>query len=287
MTAKTHRSTEYYNQQYNARAMIPEHPSILTRWAQDSALARRTNAGLFNLPYGESADERLDFFPTKRHDAPLMVFIHGGWWRALDKSDFSFIAPPYTNAGINVALLNYTLAPGASIADIVMQQVRAMAWLYRNAEKFQFDPKRIVIAGHSAGAHLSAMMLAAVWPAYAPDLPLDMIKAGFLLSGLYDLAPVQHAPFVNVDLKLTANNVDRISPALMPQSHATPFMTAVGGLESDEFRRQNALIGKAWERNHLGDLAMPEANHLTICDAFATPGHRLFETVAKSVSLIR
>lgn len=266
---------DYYTQQYNARAMIPDHPRIFTRWLKDSAHVRRTHAALFDLAYGESSGERLDFFPTSRSDAPLLVFIHGGWWRSLDKSDFSFIAPAYTRAGFNVALTNYTLAPEASIADIVQQQLRALAWLYRNAEKYDFNPQRIVVAGHSAGAHLTAMMMAALWPTFAPDLPADLVKAGILLSGIYDLEPVRHAEFVNVDLKLTEDDVNPLSPAWMPQAHAAPFLTAFGGLESEEFKRQTALITDAWKASHRADIALPEANHLTICDAFATPGDPL------------
>lgn len=274
---------EYYSQQYNARAMIPDHPYIFTRWLKDSAQARRTHAALFDLAYGEASGERLDFFPTYRSDAPLLVFIHGGWWRSLDKSDFSFIAPAYTRAGINVALTNYTLAPEASIGDIVLQQLHALAWLYRNAEKYDFDPKRIVVAGHSAGAHLAAMMMAAVWPVFGADLPANLVKGGVLLSGVYDLEPVRQADFVNVDLKLGEDDIARLSPYLMPQSHPAPFVTAFGGLESEEFRRQTGLIADAWKPNHVVDVALPDANHLTICDAFGTPGHPLHQETVKLV----
>ncbi|HEY0847428.1 MAG TPA: alpha/beta hydrolase [Noviherbaspirillum sp.] len=275
---------DYYSQQYNARAMIPDHPYIFTRWLKDSAHVRRTHAALFDLTYGDAAGERLDYFPTNRSDAPLLVFIHGGWWRSLDKSDFSFVAPAYTRAGFNVVLTNYTLAPQASIAEIVMQQVRALAWLYRNAEKYDFDPNRIVVAGHSAGAHLTAMLMAAVWPAFGDDLPHDLVKAGVLLSGVYDLEPVRHADFVNVDLKLTENDIAPLSPATMPQAHAAPFLTAFGGLESEEFRRQTELIASAWKGSHAGDIPLPNVNHLTICDAFAEPGHPLFEAVIRLIS---
>lgn len=274
---------EYYSQQYNARAMIPDHPYIFTRWLKDSAQARRTHAALFDLAYGEAGGERLDFFPTYRSDAPLLVFIHGGWWRSLDKSDFSFIAPAYTRAGINVAMTNYTLAPEASIAEIVLQQLRALAWLYRNAEKYDFDPKRIVVAGHSAGAHLAAMMMAAVWPVYGTDLPADLVKGGILLSGVYDLEPVRHADFVNVDLKLGEEDIAPLSPYRMPQSHPAPFITAFGGQESEEFRRQTGLIADAWKPKHVVDVALPDANHLTICDAFGTPGHALHQETVKLV----
>jgi arylformamidase len=268
---------EYYSTQYNARAAIPDHPYIFTRWAKDSAHVRRTSAALFDLAYGEADSERLDFFPAPRSDAPLMVFIHGGWWRSLDKSDFSFIAPAYTRAGFNVALTNYTLAPNASIADIVRQQLRAMAWLYRHAEAYDFDPTRIVVAGHSAGAHLAAMMMAAVWPAFDPALPDDLVKGGILMSGIYDLAPILHTDFVNVDLKLTPNDIEPLSPAGMPKAHGAPFITAVGGLESDEFKRQTGLLAQAWKQDHKGDIPLPDANHMTICDAFGTPGSALHE----------
>jgi arylformamidase len=279
-------SPDYYVQQYNARAGIPDHPRIFTRWLKDSAHVRRTNAALFDLAYGEADGERLDFFPASRGDAPLLVFIHGGWWRSLDKSDFSFIAPAYSRAGFNVALTNYTLAPQASIADIVRQQLGALAWLYRRAEQYDFNPERIVVAGHSAGAHLAAMMLAAVWPAYGDDLPADLVKAGILMSGIYDLEPVRHAEFVNIDLKLSEKDIAPLSPAHMPQSHAAPLITAVGGLESDEFKRQTGLLAQAWRANHRADIALPDANHLTICDTFATPGHPLHQATVELLSSV-
>lgn len=279
--------SEYYNQQFNARAAIPDHPYIFTRWRNDSTQVRRTHAALLDLPYGEASAERLDFFPTNRSDAPLLVFIHGGWFRSLDKSDFSFIAPAYTKTGINVAITNYTLAPHASIADIVREQLRALAWLYRNAEKYDFDAQRIVVSGHSAGAHLSAMLMAALWPQVGSDLPPNFVKAGILLSGIYDLEPVLHADYVNADLKLTAADVASLSPYGMPQAHPAPFITAVGALESDEFRRQNALIGTSWKTSHRADIPLPGLNHMTVCDAFGTPGHALFDATSALISNIR
>jgi arylformamidase len=286
MNNTTAPSADYYSQQYNSRSKIPEHQQIFARWAQDSAHVRRTTLGLFDLTYGSLPGERLDFFPASRAGSPLLVFIHGGWWRSLDKSDFSFIVPPYIQAGFNVALLNYTLAPSISIEEITQQQLRALAWLYRHADRYDFDRDRIVVAGHSAGGHLTAMMLAAIWPVYGADLPADLIKGGVMLSGIYDLDPIQYVDFVNVDLQLKTDDVNVLSPALMPQAHATPFITAVGGLESAEFKRQNALIGNAWKSNHVADIALPDANHFTICDAFASPDHPLFEATVDLISKI-
>ena len=278
--------SEYYSQQYNALASIPDHPYILTRWLKDSAHTRRTSAALFDLAYGEADGERLDFFPAPRSGAPLLVFIHGGWWRSRDKSDFSFIAPAYTRAGFNVALTNYALAPAVSIADIVRQQLQALAWLYRHADTYEFDQDRIVVAGHSAGAHLAAMMMAAIWPTFDPALPPDLVKGGILLSGIYDLEPVRHAEFANVDLKLTERDIAPLSPAQMPQAHPAPFITAVGGLESEEFKRQTALLAQTWQSGHRADVPVPEANHMTICDAFGTPDHPLCEASLRLLSSI-
>ena len=247
---------------------------------------RRRNAGMYDVMYGESSGERLDIFPTRQPHAPLIVFIHGGWWRALDKSDFSLIAPAFTNAGFNVALTNYTLAPEASIEEIVQQQLRALSWLYKDSEKYDIDRDRIIVIGHSAGAHLAAMMMAAQWPLYDRELPADLIKAGVLLSGLYDLAPIMHANFVNVDLQMTEQRVMPLSPAWMPLQQKIPFITGMGGKESDEFKRQTDLIGQRWAGQHRQQIELPECNHLSICDALADSDSTLFKaTLALTKSL--
>ena len=268
-------NVDYYTKQYNARASIPDHPMIFTRWQKESALVRRTQAGLLDLPYGTAEKERLDFYPAYETGAPLLVFIHGGWWRSLDKSDFTFIVPAYRRAGFNIALTNYTLAPDASIDEITMQQVRALAWLYKNAERLEFDRQRIMVAGHSAGAHLAAMMLATHWPVFSDELPHDLVKGGVLMSGLYDLDPVRYATFVNVDLQLNESSALKLSPAWMPQSHPAPFITAVGDQESEEFKRQTSLIEHAWSQGFRKSIPLQGMNHLTICDGFGDPTHPL------------
>jgi len=131
------------------------------------------------------------------------------------------------------------------------------------------------------------MMMAALWPKFAPDLPLNLVKAGVLLSGLYDLEPVRHADFVNVDLKLTEQDIAPLSPVGMPQSHDAPFITAFGGLESEEFARQTGLIANAWKKNHCSDIPLPDANHLTICDAFCTPGNPLYDATVELIQNLK
>ncbi|SNS71139.1 arylformamidase [Noviherbaspirillum humi] len=269
--------TDFYSRQYNARASIPDHPHIFTRWLKESQRVRRNHAALLDLPYGDTPAERLDFFPARGGGAPLLVFIHGGWWRAMDKSDFSFIAPSFVAAGMNVAITNYTLAPTATLDEIVHEQLRALAWLYRHAEQYDFDPERIIVSGHSAGGHLTAMLMAALWPEVGADLPRDLVKAGVVMSGVADLEPLRHVDFLKDDLKLDDARIHRLSPATMPQSHPAPFVTAVGALESEEFHRQAELLAEHWKDNHRANLSLDGINHMTICDAFADPESPLFQ----------
>ena len=277
-------SAAYYTEQLNARAAVPDHPEIIRRWQAESAQARGSEAGLLDLAFGSAPMERLDFFPAEQPGAPLLVFIHGGYWRSLDKSDFTFIVPAYRRAGFSVALTNYTLAPQASVEEITRQQLRALAWLYRRSARLDFDRDRMVIAGHSAGGHLAAMMMAAHWNVFGTDLPSDLIKGGILMSGLYDLEPVRHAEFINTDLKLDKSSALRLSPGWMPQPNSAPFITAVGDLESDEFKRQTALIASQWRHGFEREVPLQEENHFTICDCFGDESHPLFKASCELIS---
>jgi len=276
-------SIEYCDREYNARASIPEHPRILASWAERGAATRRQRAGLLDLPYGESAAERLDLFPKPREGGPLLVYIHGGYWRSLDKSDFSWIAPPFVDHGVAVAVINYGLAPATSIEEIVRQTLRAMAWLYRKADDLGFDPQRMYVAGHSAGGHLTAMMLAALWSRYAADLPDDLVKGALAVSGVFDLEPLVHAPFVNVDLQLDLERASALSPARMLPATKAPMYTAVGGNESSEFKRQSALLAKRWRQNVVREVPMAGFNHLTVCEELANPASPLFDAALELI----
>ncbi|HTN48972.1 MAG TPA: alpha/beta hydrolase [Burkholderiaceae bacterium] len=273
----------FYEREYNARAAIPEHPQIFAGWAERGAITRRLRACLIDLPYGDTPPERLDLFPTRQDAAPLLVYIHGGYWRSLDKSDFSWLAPPYVQHGISVALLNYGLAPATPIEDMVRQQLKALAWLYRNGDRLGFDPERIVVTGHSAGAHLTAMMMAAQWPAYASDLPPTLVKAGLAISGIYDVAPLVEAPFINVDLRLDRARARRLSPALMPPATAAPLITAVGALESSEFHRQTALLARTWKGVVRRSMNLAGAHHLGVVEELASPASVLFDAALELV----
>ena len=263
------------DRQYNARAAIAEHAKIFARWAAASAAAREALPCETDYYYGAKPSQTLDLFPPKRPGAPLLVFIHGGWWRSLDKRDFSFLAPPFVAAGAAVALINYSLSPHARLENIVREALAASAWCWRNAGGFGADPQRMHIAGHSAGAHLAAMMLAADWRAYAPDLPPDLFKGGLAVSGVYDLEPIAGAPFLKQDLRLSRRAARKASPVRYVPPRSVPLHTAVGEHESAEFHRQTRLIRTAWPQCAAGHHTLDGHNHLTVMDALADPASPL------------
>ena len=271
MTEALHRPPAWYDAQYNNRARIPEHPAILAHWAEASARAYRRPGWVLDLPYGDGAAERLDLLPAAWPDAPVLVYIHGGYWRALGKRDQSFVAPPFADAGAMVVLLDYALCPAVTIEHIVLQTVKALAWVHANAAAHGADPGRIVVAGHSAGGHLATMLLACDWPSVAPGLPPDLVKAALSISGLYDLEPLRHAPFLSADIGLSAASALRLSPAAMPAPAHGALATVVGGEESQEFLRQADLIAQAWGSRVVAAERVPGRNHMDVLHELADP----------------
>lgn len=264
----------WLDRQYNNRERIPDHPKIFARWEKASALAREKSVCQLDLPYGKSPGETLDVFVPNRERAPILVFIHGGYWRALDKRDVSFIAPSFVQDGAMVLVPNYALCPAVSVDTITLQMVKAVEWAYRNAATYGADRERIVVAGHSAGGHLATMMLTCEWDRVGADLPRTLVSSAMSISGLFDLEPIRHVPFLKDDLGLTEASALRMSPARFPAPSGV-LHALVGGLESEEFLRQNRLIRDAW-----GARAVPVCesiagtNHLDVLHDFADSGGR-------------
>ncbi len=235
--------------------------------------------------YGDGPRERLDVFPARAAGSPVLVYLHGGYWRALDKRDQSFVAPPFVDAGALAVLPDYALCPAVTIEQIVLQTVQALAWVYRHAAGHGGDPQRIVVAGHSAGGHLATMLLACEWQAVAKDLPADLVKAAVSISGLYDLEPIRHTPFLAPDLRLTAASAKRLSPALMPAPRGA-LVTVVGADESEEFHRQAALVATAWgPRTVIGAETVPQRNHMSVLQELAEPRSRTHQRALQLLGL--
>jgi arylformamidase len=280
------RDAAFYSREYNNRKLVPEAPQILARWAEDSARTRASMSSHLDVRYGDMPGETMDIFPARMTgDGTCMMFIHGGYWRALDKSDHSFLAPPWVGAGVSVAVVNYDLCPKVSIEDIVKQMLRASRWLYLHCEDYGMDQDRLYVAGHSAGGHLTAMMMAAHWPVYDRELPKDLFKGGLAISGVYDLRPIVQADFLQAELRLDEETAIRVSPAFMPPATRMPVATCVGGDESSEFHRQAAFLKERWRSAVAFDIPMPGTNHFTVLDAFADRSSGLFAGARRLMKL--
>jgi arylformamidase len=277
---------DFLDREYNPRVQIAQFAEFFGRWKADALKARESSVARLDVAYGPAAAETLDFFPAAaaKVPSPLLIFIHGGYWRVLDKADFSWIALPYAAAGISVAVLNYGLVPKTSMPEIVNQIRRACAWLHANALSLDVDPARIFCCGHSAGGHLTAMMLATDWPALSKSLPKRLLAGALTVSGVFDLRPLTHAEFLRKDLGLDESGARAISPVFLTLRNEAPLLTAVGALESGEFHRQSRLIAEHWPTAVAGALLdVPACNHFSVCDALATPGNVLFESWRETI----
>jgi arylformamidase len=200
-----------------------------------------------DLLWGERPDETFDYFPAASAGAPLLVYIHGGYWQEHSKDESLFAVPDCVANGIAFAAIDYTLAPQASVATIVEQCRRAISSLHRQAAKLGFDARRIYVAGSSAGAHLAAMLLVAGWQA-AYGLPDDIVAGAVLLSGIYDIEPLI-GTYIDAALHLTAEDAVTLSPLRLKLGRPVKTIVAWGDNETDEFKRQSRAFASALVRS--------------------------------------
>ncbi len=257
--------------QYNNRRRFPDYVTRFAAWAEWSAETRTRRHGRCDIAFGGQPIERLDVFPAGA-GAPIWLFIHGGYWYSLDKSDFSYVADGMAPHGVTTAVNNYVLAPHADMDEIVRQNRAAAAWLWRHADSFGGDRNRIYATGHSAGGHLAAMLLATDWPSFAGDLPPDLVKGACSISGLFELEPLRLS-YLNETLRLSEEMAARNSPALLDYPQSAPLFVIVGEDESPEYHRQSADMAAKWRR--LGypceTLTPNDLDHFAIVDSLIDP----------------
>lgn len=277
---------DWLDGQYNNRLRVPDFPAIVQRWTQASAFARSQNPqAVLDVRYGDGPNETLDIFPAAQPGAPVLVFFHGGYWRSLDKADFSFVAPSFVDRGVTVVVPNYALCPVVSIETICRQAADAVAWTARHIGEHGGDASRIVVTGHSAGGHLAAMLASCRWKVLGDDLPERLLAGAMGISGLYDLEPLRLSPYLQGDLQLTPQIVKRASPAFFPRAKGK-FYAAVGLDESEEFLRQNRLIRDAWGPTSVPVCeTVPGCNHFTILESLVDPRGRLHDLALRLLGL--
>jgi len=254
--------------EYNNRARVPDHPVHIAGWQRDAAAYRASARSELDLAYGPGERHRLDLFHPPSGDAggPIVLFIHGGYWQAFDKSSSSHLARGANERGLTVAVPSYTLAPAASLADIVAEIEAAADFLVRRTGR------PLVATGHSAGGHLAACLMAR--PAALP-VP---VRAAMPISGLFDLPPLVSTS-INRALGLTGAEAERLSPlAWTPPEHGH-LVAVVGGAESQEFRRQSRAIVERWGQAGLATRyhEVPEAHHFDVIAGLADPADPLVD----------
>jgi arylformamidase len=254
------------DREYNNRARVPGYQAIIDRWGCDAAAFRAGMGGELDLSYGEHRLQTCDIFHTK-DDAGgrIVLFIHGGYWRSLDKSQFSHVARGLQLHGVTVALPNYRLCPEVALNDIIDDVATFAIWLWRRSGR------GVVASGHSAGAHLAACLVATDWSAHG--LPEDFVVAGLGVSGIYDLRPLLPTE-VNGTLGLDEPQARAVSPVTWPVPEGRRFVTFVGAEESREFRRQSETLAAVWTGGGAPTSVaeIPGVNHFTMVEQLTAAG---------------
>lgn len=273
--------------QYNLRARWPEHAAFMEAWHREGTATRLGPGWHLDLAYGPSVAERLDLLVPESADdarAPLLVYIHGGYWQALDKVDVDWLGPAFAARGVAFVGLNYALAPAVTMDEIVRQCRAAVAWLWRHASSYGCDPRRIVVAGHSAGGHLAAMLAATDWTRQG-GLPATVVRGAFALSGVYDLEPLRLS-YHQANLRIHPRAVARNSPLRLKPNPDVAMAVSVGGDETDEFHRQQAEFVAAWTQRgaKVSVVRAPRLHHFDIVSRCADFDHPVGKALLKLAS---
>lgn len=254
---------------YNNRAAVPDFARHVQSWQERSAVVRAAHPAHLDLAYGPAPRQRLDFFACGRAGAPTLAYLHGGYWQSNDKESFAFLAEGCLPRGINLAVVEYTLAPAARMDAIVAETRSAVDWLIANLPGLGGDPRRLYVAGHSAGGHLTAIAMAD-----------PRVAGGLAISGLYDLEPIRLC-YLNELLRLDAAEARRNSPLFHLPATASPLIVTVGLAELPELVRQSRDYYEAWTGNGLPGrwLDLPGHDHFSLLEELAAPGGRMLQAL--------
>lgn len=260
--------------------------AIVANWATMSASYLERAAMARDVLYGGAVAQRLDIFMPAKADAPVLLFIHGGYWQALDKDHYAFAMEPLVSAGALVVSINYTLCPEVTLDRLVEQVQAACIWVWNHAKEYGGDPQRLHVSGHSAGGHLSAMMAATEWPKLEEGLPRDMIKSVIPISGLFDLEPLRLSSW-NSHIRMDPETAMRNSPKFMVPTTALPVSVVLGADETDGFHRQSREFTEAWggKAGTIELIVTPGHHHFGVIEAMPESGNLLTATILRRMGL--
>jgi arylformamidase len=255
------------------REAFPDHVEYFEEWRCSSEEARKDVEPALDVSYGKGEREKLDIFPGDRAVGAVFIFIHGGYWRTMDKSDFSFLARPFVSRGVTVVIPNYPFSPAAAIGEIVTATRRMLHWVFENIGTYGGDSGQVHVSGWSAGAHLTAMLLTAS-SATAERWP----RSALAISGIYDLRPIRHLR-ANEDLRITQSAAVTNSPVLLKPAHRTRLAIAMGSLETSAIHDQARSLVSAWGPELGGGLSsrsIAKAHHYSVVSRLGDESNELF-----------
>ncbi len=263
------------------RLAVPNHDFYIAQGQTWSARAKSRLRHRLDIAYGPTPLQALDVFPAEVRDGPppMLVYIHGGYWRALDKSGYAFIADTFVKLGVTTILVNYDLCPAVTVDDIVAEIMAAIAYVHAHAGELGGDPARLYLCGSSVGAHLAAMALAHDWAA-------GIIKGTLAITGIYDVAPVPRIE-ANTDIRMTPGMVDRLSPLLLTPRVTAPVTVAVGGDEPELWIRQSVDYAAMLRGHGIATelIVIPGTNHFSITQELAEADSLLTRAARKLMGL--
>ena len=270
--------------QYNPRESVPEYPELAKKRAAASKTVRDTAKSWLNVPYGNSPREMLDIYAADKPGGPVLVYIHGGYWRSGSKEDNCNLAPTFTQRGATVVLVEYDLCPQVAVSDIVRQTRTAIGWVYKNITRYSGNPLKLFVSGHSAGGHLTAMALAHDWG--KDGLPGDLIKGAVATSGVYDLDMVMKIS-VQEQVRMTPELAKENSPFLNPPRAQCPVVVAVGSAEPKGWQQMSEdYFNYCKERGMQCEyLIVPGANHYTMSEHLNNPNSPLAQAMLKQMAI--
>ena len=279
-------SAEQLEAEYNLSARRPDYAtSIAPDWEQRSKQARSEMTCTLDVPYGISDRQKFDVYPASDAGAPTLIYIHGGYWWRGDRSLYSFLAQSFVRHAVSVVVPGYDLCPHVTVTDISQQLRHAIAAIWRKGPDLGIGRDAITVMGHSAGGHLTGMMMGTNWPQFDAGLPKDLIKAGIPISAINELEPIIHTS-INTEVRMDEDEARRESPMKHPPVTNAPLLIVAGAAETSEFLRQSDLYASTFASadRPIERYDVPDADHFDEINALADDQSEFFK---KALALIR
>ncbi len=288
MDAEKFYSPQELERQYNVRDSRADYETkIVPDWIKRSAITRTNLKSAIDISYGKSEKQKLDFFSSPDINSPTVIFFHGGYWQRGDKSVYSFLANSFVNNNINFLAVGYDLCPKISITQIVLQAQEAIVWIWQNANRLEINKDKFIVSGHSAGGHITGMMMGTEWNKISSDLPNNLILAGIPISALNLLEPIRHTT-LNDALKMDKEEAKSQSPIYLPPKTNAQQLIVYGANETDEFHRQSNIYYEKFKSKErkIERFIVQDADHFDEMNDLSNESSKFFKKMKEFIELL-